>query len=112
MHDIRAIRDNPAAFDAAMARRGLAAQSPAILAVDEARRAKIHAAETVQAEQNVAVERGWCRKGERATKANSNACAHWSPKKKAEIAQLNEEAERRGYTPARHADVAAKHALR
>lgn len=51
MHDIRAIRDNPAAFDAALARRGLAPMSPEILALDEARRAKILAAETMSAEQ-------------------------------------------------------------
>ncbi|MGI3184336.1 serine--tRNA ligase [Nioella aestuarii] len=54
MHDIRAIRDNPAAFDAAMARRGLPAQSPAILALDEERRACISAAENAQAERNAA----------------------------------------------------------
>ena len=45
MHDIRAIRENPAAFDAALARRGDAAMSSALLEVDEARRAKILAAE-------------------------------------------------------------------
>jgi tRNA(Arg) A34 adenosine deaminase TadA len=39
MHDIRAIRDNAAAFDAALARRGLAPVSGEILALDEARRA-------------------------------------------------------------------------
>ena len=54
MHDIRAIRDNPAAFDAALARRGLAPLSPEVLAIDEARRAKILAAETAQAAQNAA----------------------------------------------------------
>jgi seryl-tRNA synthetase len=54
MHDIRAIRDNPDAFDAALARRGLPPQSPAILALDEARRACILAAETAQAERNAA----------------------------------------------------------
>lgn len=54
MHDIRSIRDNPAAFDAALARRGLAAQSPEILAHDGARRAAILAAETAQAAQNAA----------------------------------------------------------
>ncbi|MFV1877323.1 serine--tRNA ligase [Nioella sp.] len=54
MHDIRAIRDNPAAFDAAMARRGLPPQSPAILALDEARRTCISAAESAQAERNAA----------------------------------------------------------
>ena len=52
MHDIRAIRENPAAFDAGLARRGLEPQSPAILALDEKRRACIHAAETAQADQN------------------------------------------------------------
>ncbi|HJS86127.1 MAG TPA: serine--tRNA ligase [Acetobacteraceae bacterium] len=39
MHDLRAIRANPAAFDAAMARRGLGAVSPDILALDAERRA-------------------------------------------------------------------------
>ena len=39
MHDIRFIRENPAAFDAAMARRGLDGCSGDILALDEKRRA-------------------------------------------------------------------------
>ena len=39
MHDIRLIRENPPAFDAAMARRGLAAQADMLLAFDTARRA-------------------------------------------------------------------------
>ena len=39
MHDIRLIRDDPQAFDAAMERRGLEAQAGAILALDAARRA-------------------------------------------------------------------------
>ena len=39
MHDIRAIRDDPAAFDAALARRGVPAQSAALLAADDDRRA-------------------------------------------------------------------------
>ncbi|MFZ5791831.1 MAG: serine--tRNA ligase [Pseudomonadota bacterium] len=38
MHDIRAIRDDPAAFDLALARRGLPVRSPEILALDAARR--------------------------------------------------------------------------
>jgi len=54
MHDIRAIRENPAQFDAALARRGLSPLASEILALDEARRAAIHAAETAQAEQNTA----------------------------------------------------------
>jgi len=56
MHDIRAIRENPAAFDAAVARRGDAPVSSSILALDEARRAKIQAAETAQADQNRAAK--------------------------------------------------------
>ena len=39
MHDIRLIRDDPAAFDAAMARRGVVSPSAAILALDTERRA-------------------------------------------------------------------------
>ena len=54
MHDIRAIRDNPTAFDAALARRGDAPLSAQLLDVDAARRAKIQAAEEAQAEQNKA----------------------------------------------------------
>ena len=38
MHDIRLIRDDPAAFDAAMARRGVVSPSAAILALDTERR--------------------------------------------------------------------------
>ena len=52
MHDIRVIRDDPAAFDAALARRGLAPMSPEILSLDAERRTRIAAAETAQAEQN------------------------------------------------------------
>ncbi len=54
MHDIKAIRENPHAFDAALARRGDAPVSGDILKLDEARRGKINAAETAQAEQNKA----------------------------------------------------------
>ena len=39
MHDIRFIRENPAAFDAGLARRGLAPQSADILPLDERSRA-------------------------------------------------------------------------
>jgi seryl-tRNA synthetase len=56
MHDIRAIRENPQAFDAAMARRGLSGISAEVLALDEARRAAILAAETAQADQKAAAK--------------------------------------------------------
>ncbi|MGB4106326.1 MAG: serine--tRNA ligase [Alphaproteobacteria bacterium] len=52
MHDIRAIRENPAAFDKAMGRRGLSAQSPAILKLDEERRALLTELQTSQARRN------------------------------------------------------------
>ena len=39
MHDIRSIRENPAAFDAALAMRGLDPMAASLLADDEARRA-------------------------------------------------------------------------
>ena len=54
MHDIRQIRDAPHAFDAALARRGLAAGRREILALDATRRARIAAAETALAERNAA----------------------------------------------------------
>lgn len=54
MHDIKSIRDNPQAFDAALKRRGLGALSDRLLAVDEARRAAIHAFEQAQARRNAA----------------------------------------------------------
>jgi seryl-tRNA synthetase len=54
MHDIRFIRENPAAFDTALSRRGLGPMSAELLAIDEARRAKILAAETAAAAQNAA----------------------------------------------------------
>lgn len=54
MHDIRAIRENPAAFDAALSRRGDAPMSSELVALDAERRAKITAAEMAQAEQNKA----------------------------------------------------------
>ena len=52
MHDIRAIRLDPAAFDAGMARRGLGAQSEAILALDASRRATLGLLQEKQAKRN------------------------------------------------------------
>ncbi len=56
MHDIRAIREDPSAFDAAMARRGLSGPSSEILAIDKVRRTKIAAAEAAQADRNAATK--------------------------------------------------------
>ena len=54
MHDIRFIRDNPDAFDKALARRGLEPQAQRLITLDEQRRAKILALETAQARRNAA----------------------------------------------------------
>jgi seryl-tRNA synthetase len=54
MHDIKAIRDNPQAFDAGLMRRGLSPLSASLLAIDEKRRAAILASEQAQARRNAA----------------------------------------------------------
>lgn len=54
MHDIKSIRDNPQAFDAGLARRGLKPMSASLLAIDEKRRAAILASEQAQARRNAA----------------------------------------------------------
>ena len=52
MHDIRAIRDNPDAFDHDLARRGLAPLSAALIALDEARKSSVSAAQANQERRN------------------------------------------------------------
>lgn len=52
MHDIRSLRADPQAFDAAMARRGLAGQSQAILALDAERRDAIQRVEAALKARN------------------------------------------------------------
>ncbi len=54
MHDIKFIRENPDAFDAALARRGLDAQSAAILALDSERRAVATGMQEAQNRRNEA----------------------------------------------------------
>ncbi len=54
MHDIRAIRDDPAAFDAALARRGAEPASDRLLALDEARRVRATLAQEALALRNEA----------------------------------------------------------
>ena len=63
MHDIRAIRENPAAFDAGLALRNLAPVSAEILSLDADRRSRIAAAEAAQAEQNRASKKAGAAKG-------------------------------------------------
>lgn len=54
MHDIKWIRDNANAFDAALKRRGLEPLSPSLLAIDEKRRTAILKSEQMQARRNSA----------------------------------------------------------
>ncbi|HKV13785.1 MAG TPA: serine--tRNA ligase [Reyranella sp.] len=51
MHDIRFIRENPAAFDAGLRKRNLAPLSAELLEVDRRRRAAISESETAQAKR-------------------------------------------------------------
>lgn len=52
MHDIRAVRADPAAFDAALARRGLPASSASLLSLDAERRAALTGLQALQARRN------------------------------------------------------------
>ena len=72
MHDIRAIRENPEAFDAALVRRGDDPIAAELLAIDQERREKITESENVQARQNqLAREIGQAKgRGDQATYEN------------------------------------------
>ncbi|MEG3617900.1 serine--tRNA ligase [Magnetovibrio sp. PR-2] len=56
MHDIRKIRENPEAFDAGLARRGVDAMSGQVLELDKARRALETSAQEIQTERNKAAK--------------------------------------------------------
>jgi seryl-tRNA synthetase len=72
MHDIKWIRDNAAAFDAALKRRGLEPLSSSLLAIDEKRRAAILKSEQAQARRNAASkEIGEAKKAKDETRAAS-----------------------------------------
>ena len=91
MHDIKAIRENPEAFDASLARRGICPLSPQILQLDAARRAGILASETAQAAQNAASKQvGAAKAGGDDTEFERLRAL--VADKKAEVAALNEEA--------------------
>lgn len=88
MHDIRAIRENPAAFDAALARRGVSDASSGLLKIDGDRRAAILAAETAQAEQNKASKEVGAAKG-RGDEAEFERLRALVAEKKAEVGEMN-----------------------
>jgi seryl-tRNA synthetase len=52
MHDIRAIRENPEAFDEGLRRRGLSPRAESLVALDEKRRAAILALQAAQERRN------------------------------------------------------------
>ncbi len=52
MHDIKAIRDNPAAFDEGLARRGLPPRAESLIVLDERRRAAIAELQRAQERRN------------------------------------------------------------
>jgi seryl-tRNA synthetase len=54
MHDIKLIRDNPAAFDAGLKARGLSPLAESLLAIDDRRRAVISVLQTAQERRNAA----------------------------------------------------------
>jgi seryl-tRNA synthetase len=91
MHDIRAIRENPAAFDAALARRGNAPVSSDILSLDTDRRACIQATEAAQAEQNKASKLVGAAKA-KGNEAEFDRLRALVSEKKVEMASLGEEA--------------------
>ena len=91
MHDIRAIREAPEAFDAALARRGDASMSSEILTLDQSRREKILAAETAQAEANKAAKEVGAAKG-RGDEAEFQRLRALVSEKKQDIAALQDEA--------------------
>ena len=57
MHDIKAIRENPAAFDAAMARRNILPLSTELTALDEERRQAVAQLQVLQAGRNALAKR-------------------------------------------------------
>ena len=91
MHDIRAIRENPDRFASLMARRGLSGVSQAVLAIDEARRAKIAAAEAALAERNSVSKEVGAAKA-RGDEAEFERLRTLVAEKKDEIARLEDEA--------------------
>lgn len=91
MHDIRQIRENPAAFDAAMRRRGLEGVSDLILGIDTSRREKITAAEAALADRNAASKQVGAAKAA-GNDAEFQRLRDLVSAKKAEIAALDSEA--------------------
>src|SRR5215210_792414 len=84
MHDIRLIRDDPAAFDDGLKKRGLAPEAGRLIALDDARKAAIGAAQGAQERRNaLSREIGAAKKAKDEARASELM---------AEVARLKEEA--------------------
>lgn len=102
MLDIKWIRENPEALDAALAKRGAEAQSGQLIALDEARRSHVGALQALQERRNAA-----SREIGKAMAAKDQAAAD---SLKAEVAKLKDELQA-GEARERELDEALKHAL-
>ena len=91
MHDIRAIRENPAAFDAALSRRGLSPMSEKVLSLDEYRRDRIEEAETTQSYLNRASKEAGAAKA-RGDEAEFQQKRDFVAASKERVSRLTEEA--------------------
>ncbi len=86
MHDIRLLRDDPAAFAAALQRRGTAFDTTSFADLDSRRRAAALAAETAQAERNrLSKEIG--KAFSRGDRAAARRCRPRSPRSRTAIAR-------------------------
>ncbi|HYC66212.1 MAG TPA: serine--tRNA ligase [Reyranellaceae bacterium] len=99
MHDIRAIRENPAAFDAGLRKRNLAPLSAELLEIDARRRAAITESEQIQAKRRqLSQQIGQAkRQGENADAAMAEVVAleQTLKQREAEAAELDAELKRR-----------------
>lgn len=102
MLDIKWIRENPEALDAALAKRGAEAQSAQLIALDEARRSHVGALQALQERRNAA-----SKEIGKAMAAKDQAAAD---SLKAEVAKLKDELQA-GEARERELDEALKHAL-
>ncbi|MDP3527467.1 MAG: serine--tRNA ligase, partial [Hoeflea sp.] len=102
MLDIKWIRDNPAALDAALAKRGAGPQSASLVALDEARRSHVGLLQALQERRNLA-----SKDIGKAMAAKDQATADAL---KAEVATIKDELQA-GEARERELDEALKHAL-
>lgn len=102
MLDIKWIRENPEALDAALAKRGADAQSEKLIALDEARRAHVGALQALQERRNAA--------SKDIGKAMASKDQATADSLKAEVAKIKDELQA-GEARERELDEQLKHAL-